>query len=440
VNAAPLLDETHDAALRSWVSAAASDAADFPIQNLPLGRFANCADPQPRLGVAIGDGVLDLRAAVNAGLLQALPAATQAACAGAWLNDLMARPAHEVVALRRSLSALLALGSRERQRTEACVLRRSDVRLLMPVDVRNYTDFYTSIHHARNTGRQLRPQNPLLPNFHHLPVGYHGRASTVCVSGTPLYRPHGQALREGSELPTFGPTQALDYECELGVYVGRGNALGQPVSLGHAPDAVFGVCLLNDWSARDIQRFEAQPLGPFLGKSFLTSVSPWVVTLEALAPFRIPAAAREPQAAPLSSYLHTPADRNFGGLDIRFQVTLSSRAMRDAGRAPCLIGSPQFRDQYWTIFQMLTHHCSNGCALLPGDLLGSGTVSGPSDEELGCLLELLQGGQRTITLPGGETRGYLQDGDELRITASCVAEGRASIGFGACVGCVMPAL
>ncbi|MES2187153.1 MAG: fumarylacetoacetase [Pseudomonadota bacterium] len=434
------LNETHDPQLRSWVDGSAPGSTDFPIQNLPFGRFRTSADGRPRIGVAIGSQILDLALAHGGGLLGALSPAMAAACRAQWLNPLMGMPAVEVSALRLALSRLLRVGSVQQMAAAACLVEADAVELLLAADVRSFSDFYTSIHHARTTGSMSRPANPLLPNFQHLPPAYHGRASTLRVSGTPLVRPHGEQLPAGAAVPVFGPTQKMDFECELAIHVGAGNALGEQIPLRHAPASIFGVGLLNDWSARDVQAWEAQPLGPFLGKSALTSVSPWIVTLEALAPYRVPAAPREAGAPALLPHLDDVDDRTSGGLDIALEVWLQTDERRARGEGPALLSRPRFKDQYWTVAQMLTHQTSNGCQAEPGDILGSGTVSGPVDAERGCLLEITRGGTRTIELAGGDRRTWLEDGDEVSFKARCTAEGAVAIGFGECTGRVTPAV
>ncbi|PZQ78435.1 Fumarylacetoacetate (FAA) hydrolase family protein [Xylophilus ampelinus] len=436
---APDINETHDAQLRTWVPSTLPDAASFPIQNLPYGRFISPRSGRPAPCVAIGDSVLDLEAAVLAGALDGKAAEAVAACRLGWLNDLMALPRESTSALRLSLSRILRKDSRVSEALKACLSPRQEAHMLKPVDVRNFSDFFTSVNHARNSGKLKRPDNPLFANFHSLPVAYHGRASTLVVSGTEFARPMGQFLPEGSSQPVFKPSEAVDFECELGVYVGKGNALGERISLQDAPDHIFGFSILNDWSARDIQSWESAPLGPFLAKSFISTLSPWVVTLEALAPFRIPAAPREAGTPELLSHLNDPKDRAKGGLSLEFEVRLLTPTMRAAGEAATLISQPQFKDQYWTAFQMLTHQTSNGCVVETGDLLGTGTISGPNSAELGCLMELTLGGKRKILLPNGESRGYLEDGDELIISAQATAPSCVSIGFGRSTGRVLAA-
>lgn len=431
------INETHRADLRSWVARSVPGDTDFPLQNLPFGCFSTADDERPRLGVAIGEQVLDLRQLSNSGLLDGLGSKTAEACRADSLLALMTAPAADASALRLSLSRLLREGAPDTARTAACLVAASSARMQLPVRVRNFSDFFTSIHHATNTGRMSRPLEPLLSNFHSLPVAYHGRASSLAISGTPFPRPMGQQLLPGQAMPVHAPSGKVDLECEIGAYVGQGNALGSPLSIDQAADALFGLSLLNDWSARDLQAWESRPLGPFLAKSTLSTLSPWIVTFEALAPFRTPAAPRAADAGPVLPYLLSKRDQLRGGLDIRMQVLLSTRRMREEGQAPVLVSSPCFRDQYWTLAQMLTHQTSNGCVAETGDLIGSGTVSGPRPGELGCLLEITQGGTQPLTLVNGESRRYLEDGDEVVLRAQCVAEGAVPIGFGDCAGRVV---
>lgn len=432
-----LLNDTHDPALRTWVGSHAADAACFPIQNLPFGRFS-VAGGVPRAGVAIGDCVLDLDAACDLGLLGAASSAVVRNCHDGWLNALMAAGNNAASQLRNELSMLLRTGAPRAGETRRCLHMRSDVCMLMPVDVRNFSDFYTSYFHADNGGKARRAEHVVAPNFHSLPNAYHGRASTLSVSGTNFQRPRGQTREADTDAASYRPTRALDFECELATYSGRGNPTGETISLQEAPDALFGFSLLNDWSARDIQAWESTPLGPFLSKSFISSVSPWIVTLEALAPFRVAAAARQPDAPPLLPYLNDETDRVRGGLDIRLEVLLRTQAMRASHLAPHVISRPRFKDQYWTVFQMVTHQASNGCRIVPGDLLGSGTISGPTRDELGCLMEITRAGKEVISLPSGEKRTYLEDGDEVILSARCERDGFVSIGFGTCIGRVLP--
>ena len=429
-----MIDSTHDPNLRSWVTSANDPDTGFPIQNLPLGVFADAGGS--RIGTAIGDSVLDLAACAEAGLLDG-PAG--AACREPDLNALMALGSPDWRALRHRLSALLRHDARERVSLARLLRPLGELEMRLPARIGDYTDFYASIHHATTVGAQMRPENPLLPNYAWVPIGYHGRASSVVVSGTPVIRPHGQLKLEAEADPVFAPTRRLDYELELGAWVGPGNPLGARVSIAEAGARLFGVSLLNDWSARDIQRWEYQPLGPFLAKNFATSVSPWVVTLDALAPFRCPASPREaaqPQPLP---YLNDPADQRGGGLDISLEVLLSTPPMRNRGDAPQRLSRGNTRDLYWTLAQMLAHHSSGGCNLRPGDLLGTGTVSGPAPDSRGCLLELTDGGKAPITLPSGETRRFLEDGDEVILRGRCAREGCRSIGLGECRGTVTSA-
>jgi fumarylacetoacetase len=430
------IDATHDPKLRSWVESANQPDVDFPIQNLPFGVFA-AHGGRPRLGVAIGDEILDLRACAERGLL---PEELRELCLASQLNALMAAGSVRAQALRQCLSELLRAGAEVPAPREALLHRQAEVRLLLPAAIGDYSDFYASIHHATNVGTMLRPENPLLPNYKWLPVGYHGRASTVVVSGHEIRRPRGQSFDEGAGRPKFGPSVALDYELELGCFVGRGNRRGEPIPIGQAEEHLFVVCLLNDWSARDLQKWEYQPLGPFLSKSFATSISPWVVTMEALAPFRVPAFARAAgDPAPLP-HLFDATDASQGGLDLWLEVELASASMRERGLAPLSLSRGNFAGMYWTFAQMLAHHASNGCELRAGDLLGSGTVSGPDKSNRGCLLELTWRGSEPIVLPSGEERRYLADGDELVLRGFCERPGAVRIGLGECRGIVTAAL
>ncbi|MFT6583486.1 MAG: fumarylacetoacetase [Alphaproteobacteria bacterium] len=435
-----VLNETHDADLKSWVETANAPETDFPIQNLPFGVFRRHGDDERfRGGVAIGDQILDMAACSKAEIFEGLAAASAAAASESSLNSLMALGPKHWSALRLAVSRLLRTGAADQAAGAAALVPMYEVEFAVPSDISNFTDFYTSLDHANNGGRLSGREPTLYPNFQHLPVAYHGRASSVSVSGSPCRRPNGQRIAPGAAAPSFGPVRLLDYEMEIGAYVGVGNPMGYPIPLAEADQHVFGLCLLNDWSARDIQAWEMQPLGPFLSKSFMTSVSPWVVTLEALAPYRIPAADRGDAAPELSPYLEAPSDRSTGGLDITLEVFLRSERMRDAG-APALRRSQgYFRKNYWTIFQMLAHHASNGCNLETGDLYGSGTVSGPVRSEMGCLMEISERGALPFELPGGETRTFLEDGDEVIFWGRCERKNFATIGFGECRGRVAPA-
>lgn len=432
------LDATHDPGLCSWVKSANTPGTDFPIQNLPFGVFES--EGGGRIGIAIGDQILDLAASHRRGLLHALDAELVDACVAPTLNWLMAlgRPAAKEI--RQVVSHLLAHGNTAAEaQAEHIIVDQAHARMRLPVSIGDYTDFYASIHHATNVGKMLRPDNPLMPNYKYIPVGYHGRASSVVASPAPVRRPWGQVQTDGGVAPVLSVSGTLDYELELGFFVGEGNALGEPFGLGEAEQHIFGMCLLNDWSARDIQRWEYQPLGPFLAKSFATSISPWVVTLDALAPFRVPRFTRpEGDPAPLP-HLEHPRDRAHGAVDIQLKVSLSTRAMREEGLEPEPLSASNFKNLYWTMGQMLAHHVSNGCNMRPGDLLGSGTVSGPEKGERGCLLELTWRGAEPLTLPNGELRRFLADGDEVIITGRCEREGAVSIGFGECRGEVLEA-
>ena len=414
------LDETHDPGRASWVESANEPGCDFPIQNLPFGIFGRKGEA-PRGGVAIGDQILDLAA---------LGMKT-----GPTLNGLaaMGRPAWRK--LRNELSRALS-SRKDAKRYSRYLVPLKKAQLFLPVSIGDYSDFFTGIHHATNLGRILRPDNPpLLPNYKWLPVGYHGRGSSIVVSGTPVARPNGQTKAPDQPSPVFGPSRRLDYEVELGFVVGPGNRLGQPVSLKNSLHHLFGVVLLNDWSARDIQAWEYQPLGPFLGKSFATTISPWVVTMEALEPYRCPAFARGPDDPRPLPYLYDETDQQQGGYAIEVEMHLRTAKMK----SPVRLSLGNFRDAYWTAAQIVTHQTSNGCNLQPGDLLGSGTLSGTQPDSLGSMMELTQAGKNPLALPGGESRRFLEDGDEAIQRGRCSREGYASIGFGEARGIVRPA-
>jgi fumarylacetoacetase len=418
------LNATHDPKLRSWVASANAAGCDFPIQNLPFGRFRRAGSADAfRIGVAIGDQVLDLQAA---GLVD-----------HADMNALMgATPAARQV-LRSQLSEGLREGSAQQAAWSAALLPQAQAEYTVPCEVRDYTDFYTSVHHATTVGKQFRPDNPLLPNYKWVPIGYHGRASSIVVSGTSFKRPQGQTKAADAAVPTFGPCKRLDYELELAYFVGQGNALGTPVGIAAAEDHLFGVGLFNDWSARDLQAWEYQPLGPFLSKNFASTVSPWIVTMEALAPFRAPFTrpADDPQPLP---YLDSAANRAQGALDITLEVWLQTAKMRAAGEEGVrLTRGNTAQAAYWTAAQLIAHHTVNGCNLNPGDLLGSGTLSGPTPGEAGSLLELSQGGKQPISLPNGETRSFLEDGDTLVLRGWCERAGAVRIGLGEARGTVI---
>jgi fumarylacetoacetase len=413
------LDLTHDPNLTSWVESANRPGSDFPIQNLPYASFRKRGEERIRAGVAIGDMLLDLSQGVASQAL-AIPS----------LSAVMAMSRAERTGLRRRLSELLSKYSPE---TERAILPISEVELLLPCDIPDYTDFFASIHHATNVGSLFRPDKPLSPNYKWIPIAYHGRASSIVLSGTPVHRPWGQIIENADAAPVYAPSRMLDYELELGAFLGPGNALGQPIPAANAEDHLFGVCLLNDWSARDIQSWEYQPLGPFLAKNFATSVSPWIVTLDALEPFRIPAPARPAGDPPPLPHLQGPSNAAFR---ITLEVWLRSAKMT----APVRVSHSDFAGLYWTLGQMIAHHSSNGCPLRPGDLIGSGTVSGPEKQNQGCLLELTGRGADPLPLPSGETRRFLEDGDEVILKGCCEASGFRRIGLGECRGVILPAL
>jgi fumarylacetoacetase len=434
------LDVTHDPRLRSWV-ASAGDTSDFPLQNLPFGIVAGGPTDTagvPRGAVRIGDDILDLRLLAASGLLQGQArAAAQAADAGT-LNaffDLGPGPRR---ALRAALHGLLVEGAAHQATVASLLAPAASAENLLPASIGDYTDFYVGIHHATNVGAIFRPDNPLLPNYKWVPIGYHGRASSVTVSGTPFKRPYGQLRAPDGGEPVFAPTRRLDFELELGVWIGPSTRLGEPVGIDQAEHHVAGLCLLNDWSARDVQAWEYQPLGPFLAKNFATTVSPWVVTPEALAPYRVAMCRPEGDPAPLP-YLDSAQHRSAGGIDVELDVLLSTAAMRQAGQAPCLVSRSSTRHMYWSIAQMVTHHTSNGCDLRAGDLLGSGTLSAPSPDGLGSLLEITRAGAEPLSLPDGEFRTFLQDGDQVTLRARARRDGAATIGFGECTAIVQPA-
>jgi fumarylacetoacetase len=434
------INPTHDPSLRSWVESANRPGHDFPVQNLPFVVFGFGDGTESRIGTGIGDFVLDLRACAEDGLLDEISAAVAEACISPTLNRLMAAGTETAGALRVSLSSILGAGSASATRDAARrnLVPTADCQFRVPADVPDYTDFYASIHHASNVGRMFRPDNPLLPNYRYVPIGYHGRASSIVVSGTAVRRPMGQVKGQGAERPEFRPTGQLDYEVEVGIFVGPGNSLGEPIPIEAADWHLFGLSLVNDWSARDIQQWEYQPLGPFLSKSFATSVSPWVVTREALAPFRSPARRSEDDPEPLP-YLDHPDNRSRGGFDLVLEAWLETNTMRQRGVRPVRLSRALFASIYWTPAQLIAHHASNGCPLRPGDLLASGTVSGPTSDSRGCLLEITRRGAEPIELPTGEVRRFLEDGDEVTIRGWCERDGFTRIGMGECRGSVVAA-
>lgn len=432
------LNETHDPALQSWVASANTGSSDFPIQNLPFAVFRRKGSTEAfRGGVAIGDQVLDM-AAVNAA--KALGADVQAqvdAAAQSQLNTLMAMTSTQWSALRLALSRALRAGSAEEAALKACLVPQAEVEFTVPAQVGDYTDFYTSVHHATNVGKLFRPTNPLMENYKWVPIGYHGRASSIRISGVDFKRPNGQ-LKAPDADPALLPCNRLDYELEMGIYAGTGNAWGDAIGIDDAENHIFGLCLLNDWSARDVQAWEYQPLGPFLSKNFATSISPWIVTLEALAPYRtaFTRPAEDPQPLP---YLSSDANSQQGALDVQLTVAIQTEKMRTEGQPAEQITQTSYRHAYWTMAQLIAHHTVNGCDLQPGDLLGTGTLSGPTMGEAGALLEITEGGKKPLSLSNGETRTFLQDGDAVVFTGWCEKPGAARIGFGECRATVLPA-
>lgn len=436
-----MLDQTHDPSATSWVAAANAADTDFPVQNLPLG-VVRVAGGSPRVAVPIGDAVLDLPAAAEAGLLAPLPGSVRDALLAGSLAPYLSLGPAEWRLVRQALFASLVQGGpgEAADRRGATLLHpMADVEVLLPTTIGDYTDFYASVHHATNVGRMFRPDNPLLPNYKWVPIGYHGRASSIVPSGTPVRRPTGQTRDDAAAPPVTGPSRRLDYEVEVGLWIGGHNPLGTTVRIDEAPARIAGYCLLNDWSARDVQTWEYQPLGPFLAKNFASTVSPWLVTTEALAPFRVPAAARPADDPAPLPYLADPADQAAGGVDITVDCLLQSAAMRAQGLPPFRVSRSRLADLYWTPAQLVAHHAMNGCNLRPGDLLGSGTISGPEPESRACLLERTWRGTEPLTLPTGEQRRWLEDGDEVILRGHAQRAGARTIGFGACAGLVLPA-
>jgi fumarylacetoacetase len=434
-----ILNETHDPTLRSWVSSANEADTDFPIQNLPFGVFKRRDSTESfRGGVAIGSEILDLNAAIQAGVFEPQQLIWAQAAAGPELNPFMAMGSQAWSGLRLTLSRLLREGAASQKALQSCLVPQAQAQYALPARVGDYTDFYTSVHHATSVGKMFRPDQPLLPNYKWVPIGYHGRASSLIVSGTDVRRPQGQTKTQ-AEVPVFGPTQRLDYELELGYLIGPGNPLGQPIDIAQAHQHVFGVVLFNDWSARDIQPWEYQPLGPFLSKNFASTLSPWVVTQEALWPFGGALARTSVDPEPLP-YLRHEQDLAQGALDIELEVWLQSARMQQQGMPAMRLSHANSREAaYWTPAQLVAHHTCGGCNLQPGDLLGSGTLSGPQPEQAGSMLELAQAGKQPLTLPSGETRTFLADGDVLSFKAWCQRSGARRIGFGVCEGRVTPA-
>jgi fumarylacetoacetase len=436
------INETHDPNLKSWVESANDPDTDFPIQNLPLGLFnRKDVDELPNIGVAIGDQILNITEVADELWEGDFDDMIADACSDESLDFLMLLEPELQSEFRRRVSRLLRADnySDERYIIEDFLLSMDEVEMLVPTEIGDYTDFYASISHATNIGKMLRPDQPLLPNYKWVPIGYHGRASSIVISGTAINRPFGQTKDDNAEAPSYGPSKVLDYELEVGFFVGYGNDHGKPMKIAQAEDHIFGLCLVNDWSARDIQRWEYQPLGPFLSKSFATTISPWIVMREALAPFRVPAFKRpEGDPEPLA-YLDSIQNRNRGGFDIKLEAFLSTKQMRAKKIAPYRLSSSNTKDLYWTFAQMLTHHSSNGCNLRPGDLIASGTVSGTTKESFGCLMELTSRGAEPVQLPNGEVRRFLEDGDEVIFRGYCERDGFRRIGFGECRGRIVPA-
>jgi fumarylacetoacetase len=426
-------------ALRSWVASANDPGSDFPLENLPYGVFRHAH--RARIGVAIGDQILDVGACASEGLLKELASEIVDACTGQILNPLMSLGPRAWAALRERITAFLrADGSEERLRSRlaSMLVPMREAEMLLPAQIGDYTDFYASVHHATRVGKLFRPDNPLLPNYKYVPIGYHGRASSIVVSGAEIRRPSGQTKAGSAAEPVFGPARSMDYELEMGFFVGPGNALAEPIPIAEAGQHIFGFCLVNDWSARDMQSWEYQPLGPFLAKSFATTISPWVVTMEALAPYRVEAAERVAgDPAPLG-YLAWPSASG-DAIDVTLEVYLQSAQMRQAGMEPMRMSRGNLRDLYWTPVQLLTHHASNGCNLRSGDLLATGTISGPNEGSEGCLLEMKHRAE-PVRLPSGEVRTFLADGDQVTFRAYAAKEGLPRIGFGECSGMVMAAV
>ena len=432
-----MIDDTHNPTLKSWIETANATDIDFPIQNLPFGVFRPRASRDAfRIGVAIGNQILDLEHCRRAGLLETLSDGVLAAVSAGELNPLMALGSTAASSLRTRVSSLLRVGAPARGEL---LVSMEDAEMALPATIGDYSDFYASIFHATNVGSLFRPNNPLLPNYKYVPIAYHGRSSSIVVSGTAICRPWGQFKGADDAFPTFRPSERLDYEAEIAALVGVGNDLGETVELNSAEEHIFGLCLLNYWSARDIQAWEYQPLGPFLAKDFATSLSPWVITLQALAPFRTPAWPRPKDDPPPLPHLSSPANEAEGGFDVTIEVHVRSLRMRELGLPPQRLSGGSLRDMYWTMAQMVTHHTSNGCNLRPGDVIGSGTVSGRDEGSRGCLLEITKGGTHPITLPSGESRLFLADGDEVMLRVFCERAGFARIGFGECVCLVQSA-
>jgi fumarylacetoacetase len=421
----------------SWLQEANKPTADFPITHLPYGAFEH--EGEQHLCVAIGAHLLDLHACATANLL---PPTLVAACQAPTLNPLMSLGHRSWTLLRETLTTLLSTGAEPERRhaAEAALHSIAGASLVKPIHIPNYTDFYASIYHAARVGQLFRPDQPLLPNYKHVPIGYHGRASSIIPSGIPVIRPVGQSRPPTlADQPNFLPTNALDYELEVALYIGQPSLLGTSVPISQADHHLFGVSLLNDWSARDIQSWEYQPLGPFLAKNFATSISPWVTPMAALEPFHVPATPRPATDPKLLAYLNSAADQEHGSLNIKLEVFISTTTMRENKLDPFLLSESNMRDLYWTPAQLITHHTSNGCNLQVGDVLATGTISGPADVSAGCLLELTRNGVQSILLPTGESRRFLLDGDEIILRGSCEAPGQPRLGLGECRAAILPA-
>lgn len=422
-------------ALKSWIDSANAPRTDFPLANLPYGVFRHAHGT--RIGVAIGDQILDLRACATESLLEPLQSEIVDACTAGVLNTLMSLGSGAWSALRRRITQLLSAdgaGEEAMRRVQSTLVPMSEAEMQLPAQIGDYTDFYASIHHATRVGKLFRPDSPLLPNYKYVPIGYHGRASSIVASGNGVRRPSGQTKSPQASEPGFGPSKSLDYELELGIFIGAANSLGRPIPIDEAEQHIFGFCLLNDWSARDIQSWEYQPLGPFLAKNFATSISPWIVPFESLAPYRVPIPPRpEGDPAPLP-YLASSATNE--AVDVSLEVWLQSKQMRDTGLTPIRVSRGNVRDLYWSVAQLVTHHASNGCNLRPGDLLATGTISGPEEGSEGCLLEMKHRAE-PLRLPSGESRVFLEDGDQVTFRAYAEREGLPRIGFGECSGTVL---
>ena len=434
-----IINETHDVNLSSWVTSANSNS-DFPIQNLPFAIFKRKGQEEAfRGGVAIGDKVVDLAAVAETNLFSGSTQNALETASQSTLNALMNLGTEANSALRLSLSKALRTGSPLQSALTPTLIAQENIEFGMPCQIGDYTDFYTSIYHATAIGKLFRPDNPLLPNYKWIPIGYHGRSSTIGISGQEFHRPVGQTKAPDATEPSFGPCKRLDYELEMGLFVGKSTQMGEIINIEKAEQHLFGVCIFNDWSARDIQAWEYQPLGPFLAKSFASTISPWIVTMEALAPYRTAFTRPETDPQPL---LHLSSEQNsqHGGLDIDLSCFIQTQVMRDNNQAMTQLSKSNFKYSYWTPAQLITHHASNGCSMRSGDLLGSGTQSGPTFEEAGSLLELSKGGKTPVDLPNGEKRTFLEDGDSIIMRASCSKQGAARIGFGEVVASVLPAI